>query len=105
MALNNLTNPSTCTSTSASTGRTSERVRSTVWQYFLRVEVIENEKTVIKTLCNYCERIFVVLPMENSHLKRHADKCIAKNNSNIGLSESQINFLECGDGQFLLFKC
>ena len=87
MTSNNPIGPSTgTTGTSSSIIRTSKRVRLTIWQHFRWVEVIENEKKMIKALCNYCERLFIGFANSTSHLRRHADKCLAKNVSNIGQS-------------------
>ena len=51
---------------------------------------------MIKALCYYCKKYFTGYTNGTSHLKRHVDKCLAKNASNVGTSQSQINFLEGG---------
>ena len=51
-----------------------------------------------KAICKYCKKIFSSSANGTSHLKRHADKCIEKNSSNISTTQLQINFSESGDG-------
>ena len=51
---------------------------------------------MIKSIYKYCKKILNGSTNGTSHLKRHADKCAAKNLSNVGISQSQTNFTESG---------
>ena len=51
---------------------------------------------MIKAACKYYEKILNGSTNGMSHLKRHVDKRVAKNISNVGTIESQINFSKGG---------
>ena len=61
-------------------------------------------KKVIKAIYKYCERLFTSSANDLSHLRRHADKCLAKNASNVGPSQSQINFPQGGGWVIFLIQ-
>ena len=96
MASNNPIGPSTNTPNTPTSKTPCRRLRSLVWQHFRQVDATDNGKKVIKAICKYCKKIFTSSTNGTSHLKRHADKCVAKNLSNVGTSQSQINFTKGG---------
>ena len=49
---------------------------------------------MIKVICKYCKKILNSYTNGTSLLKRHADKCVVKYLSNVGMSQLQINFPE-----------
>ena len=96
MASHNPIDHSTTTLDTPTSRTTSRRLRSLVWWHFRRVDKTINEKRVIKVICKYYKKILNSSTNGTSHLKRHADKCVAKNLSNVSTSQSHKNFTESG---------
>ena len=83
--------------TSSSISRTPKRVRSTIWQHFRKLRSLKTKKKLLKLFIITTNVYFTVSTNGTSHLKRHVDKCLAKNASNVSLSQSQITYLKVGD--------
>ena len=59
---------------------------------------------MIKPICKYYEKILNGSTNGTSHIKSHTDMCVAKNLSNVGPSQSQINFPKISLGNFSYFN-